>query len=62
MVLVNRLGDYAGYHLRMAIAAPFVGDAFALGLSKFIAGLFNFAMLALVGGLHVFFCVRFLLR
>ena len=33
----------------ITIAALFVGDSFALGLSKFIASLFILAMLALIG-------------
>jgi hypothetical protein len=55
--LINRaitLSTTCALLVCITIAALFVGDAFALGLSKFIAILFIFAMLALIGS-FVFF-------
>lgn len=50
--LINRaitLSTTCALLVCITIAALFVGDALALGLSKFIALLFIFAMLALIG-------------
>ena len=55
--LINRaitLSTTCALLVCITIAALFVGDAFALGLSKFIAGLFIFAMLALIGSFVYF--------
>jgi hypothetical protein len=50
--LINRaitLSTTCALLVCITIAALFIGDALALGLSKFIALLFIFAMLALIG-------------